>query len=95
MKEYISQRKVMSYRVPSVVAAERFTSFGMQFDMIFIDAAHDFESVSADILAWRPLVAPGGLLCGHDAGHPPIMRALAELLPDRLPNECSMWQVRP
>lgn len=39
-------------------------------DFVFIDADHSYEGVSADIDAWRGKVRPGGLLCGHDYGHP-------------------------
>jgi len=47
-------------------------SFGVIFDFVFIDADHSYEGVRDDIEAWRPLVKPGGLLCGHDYGHPRI-----------------------
>jgi hypothetical protein len=34
--------------------------------VIHLDGAHDFNSVSADLRAWWPLLAPGGLLVGDD-----------------------------
>jgi len=36
------------------------------FDLVFIDAAHDYKSVLNDIIAWKPKVREGGILCGHD-----------------------------
>ena len=93
MAPFIESGKVIPLRKDSISAAAEFGSMNMSFDMVFIDASHDYESVSADIRAWKPLVRPGGLFCGHDAGHPPIMRALAELLPESH-NENSMWVVR-
>jgi hypothetical protein len=42
----------------------------LTFDFVFIDADHSYEAVAADIDAWRSKVRPGGLLCGHDYGHP-------------------------
>ena len=92
MFPYIASGKVVPIRGESVQVASKFQQSGRTFDMVFVDASHDYESVSADIRAWKPLVRSGGLFCGHDAGHPPIMRALAELLPQSH-NENSMWVV--
>jgi len=55
-----------------------------QFDMVFIDACHDYDIVKQDILDYRPLVKPGGLFCGHDYNRNPgcgVVQAVDELVP--------------
>lgn len=37
-----------------------------ELDMVFIDANHSFEAVTADMNAWFPKVKVGGVFCGHD-----------------------------
>lgn len=48
----------------SVKAARRFADETLDF--VFIDAAHDYESVKEDIEAWAPKVHRDGIVAGHD-----------------------------
>lgn len=51
-----------------------------RFDLVFIDALHDYEHVMEDIRHWWCAVRPGGILAGHDFNHkwPGVERAVAE-----------------
>lgn len=54
-----------------------------EFDFVFIDGAHDYESVTRDIEKTRGILAPGGLLAFHDYKNgidPGVDRAVDELL---------------
>jgi hypothetical protein len=67
--EFASHRRVIS-NLPSVQAAYIRYGLGMKQDAIFLDAAHNYENVKADISAWRPLLHPGSLFIFHDYTHP-------------------------
>lgn len=83
-------------RMTSLEAAALLTTEGVKLDMIFIDASHDYESVRADILAWRPLLADGGVFCGHDfhIGRPAVMRAVEGLVGQVHVPAGSIWVAR-
>lgn len=51
------------------------------FDMIYIDACHQYECVKTDILSWLPKLKPGGLIAGDDFNrrHPGVVRAVEEI----------------
>ena len=50
-------------------------------DMVFIDGAHDTESVTEDIRAAQRILKPGGLLSGHDfCGENGVMEAVLAIL---------------
>jgi hypothetical protein len=72
---------VTSHRMDSLQTAAQFAAAGRRFDAVFIDADHSYQAVRADILAWRPLIKPGGVLCGHDYDNASVRRAVDELLP--------------
>lgn len=49
-------------------------------DFLYIDAAHDYASVSWDIRYWQTLLRPGGYIGGHDYtdAQPGVVRAVNE-----------------
>ena len=43
--------------------------------LVFIDADHTYAEVCAQIDAFRPLMSPGGIICGDDYPMRPVWRA--------------------
>lgn len=41
--------------------------------LLFIDGAHDYAAVKADILSWTPAVVPGGIVAFHDYGNSDVL----------------------
>lgn len=64
----------------STNAARLFRDIGLRFDLIYLDASHEYVDVLADLRAWYPLLAPGGVLVGDDFEDPwyDIIRAVME-----------------
>jgi hypothetical protein len=57
---------VMPIPVDSLNAAHILNSVGVAPEMIHLDGGHDYDSVMADLRAWWPVLAPGGVLIGDD-----------------------------
>lgn len=77
--------RVIVVEGPVEVAAPLFRPF--TWDLVFIDAAHDQESVMAHGRLGALLIRPGGQVVFHDAGHEGVARALNLLTADGPPWE--------
>ena len=49
-------------------------------DFVFIDADHTQKAVKDDILAWKNIVRPGGILCGDDYDMESVKSVVDELV---------------
>lgn len=81
----IVRGRVVTMRMDTIRAASLLSSVGFMADMVFIDADHQYESVSKEIDAYLPLVSKGGVISGHDysAGWPGVVKAVDERFPNR------------
>jgi predicted O-methyltransferase YrrM len=70
--------KISHLKMTSLEAAKYFNDG--EVDFVFIDAAHDYDNVKADIAAWLPKLKPDGILAGHDycANYPGVIKAVKE-----------------
>jgi len=64
VRRFADDRRVFIHRMPSLNAAATFRD--QSLDWVYVDAAHVYEDVLADLHAWWPKVKPGGVLCGDD-----------------------------
>jgi precorrin-6B methylase 2 len=66
----LSEEASLSSLIPSFV------------DMVFIDGAHDYDSVKRDIELWYPRTKK--LICGHDLCRDSVQKAVREYFGDRM-----------
>lgn len=92
---FMSPHKLRPYQGTSAAGADYLGNhYGIKFEMIFLDASHDYENVKKDIELWLPNLAEGGLLCGHDysSSWPGVVQAVREMLPNaKKVGEGSIW----
>jgi predicted O-methyltransferase YrrM len=65
-----------------------------EVEFAFIDGDHAYDHVKRDILTCLDLMAPGGVLSGHDHNEPGVAKAVAELLPGAKVVRGSIWEYR-
>jgi predicted O-methyltransferase YrrM len=61
--------------------------------LVFIDAEHTFVEVRDNIKAMLPLMSSGGVICGDDAHHPPVLTAALEVLGE-VTRSAALWVYR-
>ena len=54
-------------------------------DFVFLDAAHQYDNVKADLEAWYPKVKDDGVLAGHDVGTKGVQVAVCEFFDEAPP----------
>ena len=62
---------------------------GDGIELLFVDSSHDREATVAEVRAWQPLLAPGGLVVLHDyanPAYPGVAAAVEELGLDGRPH---------
>lgn len=60
--------------------------FDKPISLIFIDGAHDYESVKLDFELWSPKVIKNGVIAFHDASHAPGVIKLIKEQVENSPN---------
>jgi Methyltransferase domain len=82
--------RVRLVRCESVRAARLFDDGSLA--AVYLDADHEYEAVKADIAAWGPKVAAGGVLAGHDYGtFAGVTRAVDEAFGKKIQTHGSTW----
>lgn len=64
------------------------------FDTVFIDGAHDYDSVLADLKAYYPKVKRGNPIYGHDLDWPGVKKAVTEFCENNKLNFTAVEPVR-
>lgn len=85
------QERVIPIPLPSDIALSIIRSWGIQPDLIYIDASHDYASVKRDII--NSIALEPKVLCGDDyqPGWLGVVQAVDEMLPTANKNGVFWW----
>lgn len=76
VNKYKNNKKINIIKNYTVESAKMFDD--EYFDLVFIDAGHDYASVYNDIKYWYPKVKKGGIICGDDWHTPSVEKAVLD-----------------
>lgn len=79
-------KNLKTYKMTSMDAV---IDFNDTVDMVFIDGEHRYKFILEDINEWLPKTTK--LICGHDIKHPPVEKAVGELLGDYKVTKKNIW----
>lgn len=85
--------KIVPIRMDSLEAAK---ALHVKADLIYLDARHDTNSVTKDILAWYPHLKEDGIFCGDDWGFPSVQIGVvnaANKLKKSISNNGNLWRL--
>lgn len=84
--ENIRKAGVSHLIYPKIMTSEEARkSFTPPIELLFIDGAHDYESVKKDFELWFPSVVDGGIIAFHDAfGFPGVEQVIKEKVYDSI-----------
>jgi hypothetical protein len=69
---------------------EFFAGFAGRVKLVHIDAEHTYREVADNIETVLPFMVPGGVICGDDAHHPPVVSAVMDTLGE-YDREATLW----
>lgn len=71
---------ILPFPISSTQAADFFRMKNIRADIIYIDAAHEYEAVKLDIHMYWPLLRDGGAMLFDDYKWPGVQKAIDEFL---------------
>lgn len=86
--------KIVPMRMPSMEAARMLRELPM--DLVYIDGAHDTDSVYQDLCAWYPMVKGHGILCGDDWQANTVQEAVLQFAGERglgVSSSGNLWRI--
>jgi capsular polysaccharide biosynthesis protein/tetratricopeptide (TPR) repeat protein len=69
---------IIPFPMTAATAAAFFAKKQIKADLIYIDAAHDYESVKSDLQHFYPLLSQNGIMFGDDFPYPPTGNAIRD-----------------